>query len=125
MATARMLLNIGGPKHKNRPLLATVVSSSMLYAAPVFAHTLQNQEIRQMMTSVYRQMALRTISGYRTISENTACVIAAMIPIDLLALESARIYQRKKQEGDEIIQVNKKEEREKSLEVWRNRWSEA
>lgn len=125
MALARMLPNIGGPKHNKRLLLTKVVSSSMLYAAPIFAHVLRIQDERIKMGSAYRLMALRTISGYRTISENAACVIAGLIPIDILAMEGARIYERKIQGNDQAIGIIRQEERDRSLQEWQDRWNAA
>lgn len=123
---ARMLPNIGGPKYQKRILLSRVVSSALLYAAPIWSKAVIVQETKKKLSSVYRLTALRTISGYRTISEDAAYVIAGMIPIDILAEEMTRIYRRRSQlNGDSHMRatnVIKKEEREVSLDCWQNRW---
>lgn len=126
-ALARMLPNVGGPKPQKRLLLAKVVSSALLYAAPIFEKALTRKETKKKLTSVYRLSALRVISGYRTISDEAAFVIAGMIPIDILANEATRIYKKRKQldvetQGRSLKQI-REEERRTSMETWQSRWS--
>lgn len=126
-ALARMLPNIGGPKFQKRLLLSRVVSSALLYAAPIWSNAVRVQETRRKLSSVYRLTALRTICGFRTISEDAAYVLAGMIPIDILADEMTRIYRRKSISNGVLhlseINTIKKEEREASLELWQNTWN--
>ncbi|XP_043069370.1 uncharacterized protein [Drosophila bipectinata] len=63
---------MGGPKEGRRRLLASVVTSVLLYAAPIWA---------------------------ATISEEAAIVLAGMIPIDILANEAEEIYASNRQRG--------------------------
>lgn len=74
------------------------------------------------MASVYRLSALRTICGFRTISDDAAGVIAGAIPIDILADEMSRIAGRRAVDEAAREQV-KKEERSISLARWQNRWN--
>ena len=116
--------NVGGPKFKRRVLLARVVSSILIYAAPIWSKALEIQNRRKIISSVYRISALRTICGYRTISHDAALVIAGMIPIDILADEVARIYQRKLDAHDHwnLVKDNvRAEERNRSLTTWNSR----
>ena len=126
-ALSRMLPNIGGPRQTSRVLLSRVVSSALLYASPIWIKVLNIKEARRMLSSVYRLSALRTIRGYRTISTEAACIIAGMIPIDILADEMARIYHKKAMLGDtperSLVKVIKADEREKSLQSWQTRWN--
>ena len=64
-----MLLNIEGSK---QTLLSKVVSSVLLYVAPVWVKAMKKAEYRKQLSSVYRLSALRTICGFRTISEDAA-----------------------------------------------------
>lgn len=121
-ALSRILPNIGGPKYSRRLLLSRVVSSILLYAAPVWAHATRIQGARRKLASVYRLSALRVISGYRTISEEAALVIAGMIPMDILADEMARIYNRKLPD-ERAMKAVKKEERLTSIAKWQDRWN--
>lgn len=123
MTIARMLPNIGGPKPARRILLSKVVSSAILYAAPVWADALAIKETKRRVTSVYRRSALRTISGYRTVSDEAAFVISGMIPIDILADEMKRVYSRNEVSRLPNERRNvKREERSNSLIIWQNRW---
>lgn len=124
-ALARIMPNIGGPNYEKRVLLANVVSSVLLYAAPIWACSLATKVTRRKLTATYRLTALRTISGFRTISDEAAFVLAGMIPIDLLADEMSRIYNRRRSNADNSL-VNikwiKSEEREITMVRWQNRW---
>ncbi|KAH8258492.1 hypothetical protein KR026_009510, partial [Drosophila bipectinata] len=65
----------------------------MLYAAPVCADAAKTSSYTKGLTSTYRLFALRVCSGYRTISDDAALVIAGMVPIGLLAAERQELYQ--------------------------------
>jgi len=68
-----MLVNTQGPKHSRR-IIATVVISTILYAAPIWK-------------AVYRPCAQRISSSFCTVSEEAALVAAGTILIELLAAE--------------------------------------
>lgn len=125
-ALSRILPNIGGPRYESRLLLSRVVSSALLYAAPIWADALNIQETRRHLSQVYRLSALRTIRGYRTISGEAAYLLAGMIPIDILADEMARIYHRKTATQGvperSLLKSFKAEERQTSMERWQLRW---
>lgn len=125
-ALSRILPNIGGPKQERRLLLTRVVSSVLLYAAPVWAGVLKAQEARRRLTRPYRIAALRAISGFRTISDEAAFVLAGMIPIDILADEMSRIYDRRTGGvSPTSIKEIKNEERTISMERWQARWTDS
>ena len=65
---ARLMPNIGGPREAKRRLVASVVQSKLLYAAPVWANALQNHAIQRKLFSTQRLVALRIVSAYRTVS---------------------------------------------------------
>lgn len=121
-ALSRILPNIGGPTYIRRLLLSRVVSSVLTYAAPVWAHAMSIQGTRRKLASVHRLSALRVISGYRTISEEAALVIAGMMPIDIMAGEMARIYSRRSTDRQDMKAV-KEEERATSMTMWQDRWN--
>ncbi|KAM8702436.1 hypothetical protein ACLKA7_001767 [Drosophila subpalustris] len=52
----------------------------------------RSQEIRRKLAAPYRLAAIRVISGFRTVSEDAALVLAEMIPVDLLAREMVELY---------------------------------
>lgn len=123
-ALSRILPNIGGPGYPRRILISRVVSSVLLYAAPVWARALATKETRRKLSSVYRLCALRTISGFRTISDEAAFVVAGMVPIDILADEMLRIYNRRtsRQLEPTAIKRIKEEEKLASMTAWQARW---
>ena len=77
--------NVEGPKSTRRIMLSRVVSSIVVYAAPGWSHSLKTKTFLEKVQSVFRQCALRVCSGYRTMSNDAACVIAGMVPIHILA----------------------------------------
>ena len=48
---------------------------------------------------MYRLSALRVVSAYRTVSDEAACVIAGMIPIDILTRERQKLYRCDKEQA--------------------------
>ncbi|XP_015123784.1 uncharacterized protein LOC107045892 [Diachasma alloeum] len=90
---SRLMPNIGDPEQRRRALLSSVVTSVLTHGTSIWADTLKLQE-----NSVYRLSALRVTSAYRTVSEDAVCVIAGMLPIELLAEERRSFYQRRESE---------------------------
>ena len=89
---ARLMPNLGGPKEVKRRVISSVVHSKMLYAAPVWADSLEKQYIRRKYVQVQRRMALRIASAYRTVSDSAALVITSIPPIELLAKERKNVF---------------------------------
>ena len=83
----RLMPNIGGPREARRRLMASVVHSKLLYAAPVWANALQNHAIQRRLFSAQRSVALRIVSTYINVSMSAVLVLASVPPIDLLAEE--------------------------------------
>ena len=121
-ALARIMPNVGGAKQARRTLLSRVVASVLLYAAPVWTRATGTLGNRRKLASVHRLSALRVISGYRTVSEEAALVIAGMMPIDIIADEMARIYARKTRD-QRMMKIIKDEERTTSMAKWQDRWT--
>jgi hypothetical protein len=87
-AIARLMPNTGGPMAKNRKLLASVVQSKLLYAAPVWAESgTKTAKNRQVLLRAQRITALRIIRAYRTVSDQAALLLAGIPPGHLLANE--------------------------------------
>lgn len=121
-ALAGILPNIGGPRQGRRLLLAKVVASVILYAAPVWAAAMEKTTCRKKIARAYRLSALRAISGFRTVSDDAACVLAGMMPVDILAKELSRIYVRSKETARTEWKLLKAEERAVSMVKWQSRW---
>ena len=121
-ALAKMLPNIGGPKHCRRLVLAGVVRSILLYSSPVWAEALANSQRRKQVNSVYRRMALRVCSAFRTTSDEAVLVVAGMIPVDILAKEMSVLYNARHMEGHA---QRRNAARSESLDLWQRRWDES
>jgi hypothetical protein len=111
-ALQRMMTNIHGPRQGKRRVLAAVVHSVMLYAAPVWGRVLNNKRAMRKLHSINRRMALRVCCAYRTVSATAVQVVAGVPPVDLLIRE--RMQRR---EGG-----SKEECRQTLLQVWNEQW---
>ena len=125
VSLARMMPNIGGPRYSRRLLVAGVVRSTLLYAAPVWEEALACESNRRRVNMTYRLVALRVCSAFRTISGEAACVIAGMIPIDILASETRCLYETRKMNPLEKDAECRKAARRESLEKWQKRWDDS
>jgi len=67
-------------------VLATVVTSRLLYGAPVWSRTITAKALGIMEAS-YRKIMLRVACCYRTTSYAAAAVVASMPKLSLLAEE--------------------------------------
>lgn len=124
---SRLMPNNRGPKEAKRRLLASVVHSKMLYAAPVWAKALEKQAIKNKFAAIQRCAAMRVTSAYRTVSECAVGVLARMPPIDLLALEREEVYKTLKggfQEHLDPMEIVKKNARKLMVQRWQKRWDE-
>jgi len=127
-ALSRLMPNIEGPGQWKRRLLASVVESQLLYAAPVWADTvLASARTVTLLVRAQRLIALRVIRAYRTVSDEAALVLAGMPPADLLALERARLktsFSNLPQpgEGPQSRASIRRRERSTTLALWQRRW---
>ncbi|KAH8304814.1 hypothetical protein KR059_009908 [Drosophila kikkawai] len=112
-AISRMMANTRGPKQHSRRLIATVVTSTILYAAPIWAETMRTASYSRQCKSVYRRCALRISSCFCTVSEEAALVVSGAIPIDLLADE-----RRTGNSGS-------RNQRSSTMARWQDRWNNA
>ena len=94
--------------------------SIVLYGAEVWAEALETLKYRKQLLNVQRQGALGIACAYRTVSQEAILVVASVIPIDLLAKERKRIYERSADTGRADAAV---EERERTMTEWHGRWT--
>jgi len=121
-ALSRIMPNIGGPRQNRRKLLASVTTSIMMYAAPVWADSVRTTSYKRQLVSVYRRSALRVVCGFRTVSYEAACVLSGMVPIELLAEERRRMYCRGRQNSATDRQMVTMEEKDRTSSAWQDRW---
>ena len=86
----RLMLNIGGPGESKRRLVASVVHSKLLYAAPVWANALQNHAIWRKLFSAQRSVALKIVLAYRTVSTSAVLLRKKLIYTDLQEIAFAK-----------------------------------
>jgi len=87
----RLMPNLRGPQERKRRLYAGILESVVLYAAPIWAGSLN---ARRLFHRWQRAIAIRVCSAYRSVSFDSAILLARIIPYELLAAEKARIFWR-------------------------------
>lgn len=111
-ALSRLLPNIGGCRASKRKILASVVHSQILYAAPIWQVAMNNKKLRQKLLSVQRTILIRVCCAYRTISCEGVNVITGTPPIDLLA----------KERKDRYNGLRETEARVNLIRQWQEKW---
>ncbi|XP_062121921.1 uncharacterized protein LOC133835825 [Drosophila sulfurigaster albostrigata] len=79
-ALSRLMPNTRGPKQSRRALLASVTRFIALYAAPIWADAVFKSSYIGGLASTFRLSVIRTISGFRAVSDEAAHVIAGIPP---------------------------------------------
>lgn len=108
---AHILPHLRGAKQKTRRVRATVVTSRLLYGAPIWSSTITSKA-RNTMEAAYRRIMLRVACCYRTTSYEAAAVVSSMPPLDLLAEERRSIF----------IGTDKGEVRKLLVINWQQKW---
>lgn len=115
---SRLMPNVGGPRQSRRKLLAAVVTSVLLYAAPIWAEAMQLYKYRRKLGAPYRLIALRVACAFRTVSDKAICVIASLPPIHILVRERERtVRTAEKSRSQQHL-----ENRDRSLAEWQEEW---
>lgn len=122
MALARLMPNTRGAGQNKRRLLASVTTSTLMYAAPIWANSMERESYRRMLASVQRLSALRVVCAYRTVSYDAVCVLAGMPPADLLAKERQATYlHRNRGPASE----SRRTARAETMAEWQRRWEDS
>ena len=125
-----LIPNIGGPRKAKRRLVASVVNSKLLYAAPIWTSALNNHAILKKLFSAQRGVMMRIVSAYRTVLTSAVLVLASVPPINLLAEERKESFQPRKEltcltNLQEIALAKEaigKDIRRRFVEKWLTRW---
>ncbi|XP_063539417.1 uncharacterized protein LOC134748560 [Cydia strobilella] len=80
-------------------IYVATVEPIILYAASVWAHAANKLGVQKQLAVVQRGMAQKICKAYRTVSLNSALVLAGMLPLDLRVREAASLYEAKKGES--------------------------
>ena len=89
---AKMIRNFGAPDPHKRRIILAVVTSTMLYACPIWSEALFVETTRRILCSVYLS-TIRRIRGSRTVSDEEV-LIKTVDKIDILEDEMKRMYLR-------------------------------
>lgn len=120
-ALAGLMPNIGGPRSSKRKVLASVVHSQLLYAAPVWCKALEKQQPLRKLTRIQKTAGIRVCSGYRTISAEGVGVLSGIPPIELLANERRETYEgRQPQEARKTLMTKWQEKWDRGIH---GRWT--
>jgi len=95
-ALNRLMPNLRGPCERRRRLYATVMTSVMTYAAPVWGEALTSSpyKIWKPLRRLQRTTAIRAIAAYRTVSFEAATLLSRMPPWLLEISLRNRVYLR-------------------------------
>lgn len=93
-ALGRLMPNLRGPGENKRRLYANVLLSILLYGAPIWSEALALRRNQYLFSRLQRSIAIRMISGYRTVSMEAATLLSRIPPIYILAASRRRIYER-------------------------------
>jgi len=129
VALSRLMSNVSGPSQAKRRLLASVVESQLMYAAPTWIGTVaaSARTVRNLVRP-QRTIALRTIRAYRTVSDEAAFVLSGLPPADLLGAERKRIRTRVAAPPTPDTPTPSKatiknQERRTTITLWQARWT--
>lgn len=95
-ALNRLMSNLCGPRKRKRRLYAMIMTSVMMYAAPVWGSafiTFPDRVLRP-LRRLQRMVAIKVVAAYRTVSFEAATLLARMPPWFLEVALRNRIYQR-------------------------------
>jgi len=127
-ALCKFMPNLRGPHECKRRLYAHVVQSVVMYGSPIWYEGFsKNMVIQRPLQKVQRQLAIRIIAGYRTISYEVAILLARTPPWKLVAEKFHRIYERiRKAKADRTwnkdMEEAIKEEEELEMQIrWKTR----
>jgi len=100
-ALCRLMPNLRGPAECKRKLYASVVSSIVLYGAPIWSDALSvSTNRKRRLFRIQRLMASRVCAAYRTISFDAVTLIARLPPFDIAAEERKNVYYRMRDARD-------------------------
>lgn len=112
-ALSNLMPKIRGPRASKRRILASVIHSQILYAAPAWHTATKCQNRLVKLRRLQRSLCIRVCSAYRTISGEGVGVIAGIPPIDLLIQERYEVYNGS----------TKNEARAQLMEKWQEKWT--
>ena len=108
----RIMPRTYGPGTGTRAILASVVYSVILYAAPVWRKALEFKKYIKILERAQRKLMILLGRSYRTASTEALQVVTSSIPVDLLVEERTAVH----------MKTPKNEAREQTMRKWQERW---
>ena len=71
VALTRLMPSIGGPREAKKRLVASVINSKLLYAAPVWTSALNNHAIQKKLFLAQRVVVMRSVSAIREMNSSS------------------------------------------------------
>lgn len=91
----KLMPNLHGPNERKRKLYANVLSSVVLYAAPVWAHKAAKKgKVQNSLRTMHRSIVLRVIAAYKTVAHDAAALLARIPPYHLTAEARKIAYEK-------------------------------
>ncbi|XP_045494894.1 uncharacterized protein LOC123693737 [Colias croceus] len=79
-----------------RTIYVAVIEPTIMYASAAWAPTVEKMGVQKRLNTVQRGFAQKICRAYRTVSLNSAMLLAGILPLDLRILEVSRLYGIKK-----------------------------
>lgn len=89
----------------------------------------RDRNIKKKVRKLHRRIALRMVSTYRTVSYESAEILASLMPVDIVAQKNKRVHERKRgiveDTGDQptkkVMELIRRQEERATIERWRER----
>lgn len=115
----RLMPNLGCPRPARRKLLYSVIHSVLLYGAPVWSSTIEYVPANSLeLQKIQRRAAIRSISGYRTISYVAFNILAGLPLIQLLVRKHEEAHNFRRATGRKTTKAEKETIRIRTLSEW-------
>ncbi|XP_045505008.1 uncharacterized protein LOC123701548 [Colias croceus] len=76
-----------------KTIYIAVIEPTILYASAAWAPTAEKMGVQKRLNTVQRGFAQKICRAYRTVSLNSAMLLAGILPLDLRILEASRLYE--------------------------------
>lgn len=86
-----------------RTIYVATIEPVILYAASVWAPAAEKIGTQNQLSAVQRGIAQKICKAYRTVSLNSALLLAGLLPLDLRVREAASLYEAKKGVPQEVL----------------------
>ncbi|XP_072946685.1 uncharacterized protein [Epargyreus clarus] len=86
-----------------RTIYNAVVEPVIMYAASAWAPAARKKCVRRQLDTVQRGFVQKIVKAYRTVSLNSALILAGLLPLDLRIQEAADLYEIKRGLSQRVI----------------------